>query len=58
MNAPVDVGAAGHGGLAIVVEIADDRVCSVRVVSTRPTNLARLFVDRPAEEAPLLAERI
>jgi uptake hydrogenase large subunit len=58
MTPPVGTGASGHGGLEIAVEIADDRVCSVRIVSTRPTNLTRLFVGRPAAEAPLLAERI
>ena len=58
MNPPLGMGASGLGGLAIAVEIADDRVCSVRIVSTRPTNLTRLFIGRPAAEAPLLAERI
>ncbi len=58
MNAVVGVPAAGQGGLAISAEIADTRVCAVRISSTRATNLSRLFVGRPADEAPLLAERI
>ncbi len=58
MNAADGFGALGPGALSIAAEIADGRVSSVRVASTRPTNLARLFVRRPAEEAPELAERI
>ena len=58
MNAASDFGALGPGALSIVAEIADDRVCSVRVVSSRPTHLTRLFIGRPAEEIPVLAERI
>jgi uptake hydrogenase large subunit len=57
MNA-VAAAAAGQGGLAITAEVADERVCAVRVSSMRPTNLSRLFIGRPAQEAPLLAERI
>jgi hypothetical protein len=58
MNAVVGIAAAGQGGLAITAEIADRRVCAVRVSSTRPTHLSRLFIGRPAQEAPLLAGRI
>jgi uptake hydrogenase large subunit len=58
MNAAASIGALGPGALSIAAEIADDRICSIRVASTRRTNLARLFVGRSAEEAPLLAERI
>jgi coenzyme F420-reducing hydrogenase alpha subunit len=58
MNAASDLGALGPGALSIMAEIADERVCSVRVVSSRPTHLTRLFVGRPAEEIPILAERI
>jgi hypothetical protein len=58
MNAASSFGALGPGALSIVAEIADDRVCSVRVVSSRPTHLTRLFIGRPAEEIPILAERI
>jgi coenzyme F420-reducing hydrogenase alpha subunit len=58
MNAVVAAAAAGRGGLAITAEVADERVCAVRISSTRPTNLSRLFIGRPAQEAPLLAERI
>lgn len=58
MSAAASLGALGPGALSIAAEIADGRICSVRVASTRPTNLARLFIGRPAEEAPLLAERI
>lgn len=58
MKASSDLGALGPGALSIVAEVADDRVCSVRVVSSRPTHLTRLFIGRPAEEIPVLAERI
>ena len=58
MNATSGFGALGPGALSIVAEIADERVCSVRVVSSRPTHLTRLFIGRPAEEIPVLAERI
>ena len=58
MNAVVGAPTASQGGLAITAEVADERICAVRVSSTRPTNLSRLFIDRPAQEAPLLAERI
>ena len=58
MNAASDLGALGPGALSIVADIADDRVCSVRVVSSRPTHLTRLFIGRPAKEIPILAERI
>jgi hypothetical protein len=58
MNAASSLGALGPGALSIVAEIADDRVCSVRVVSSRPTHLTRLFIGRPAEEIPILAERV
>jgi len=58
MNAAGGFSALGPGGLSIAAEIADDRVCSVRVVSSRSTRLTRLFIGRPAEEIPILAERI
>jgi len=46
MNSASDLGALGPGALSIVAEIADERVCSVRVVSSRPTHLTRLFIGR------------
>jgi len=58
MNAAVGIAALGQGGLAIAAQVADGCVCAVRISSSRPTNLSRLFIGRPAEEAPLLAERI
>jgi uptake hydrogenase large subunit len=58
MNAFVGVTAAGKSALAITAEVADERVCAVRVASTRPTHLSCLFIGRPAQEAPQLAERI
>jgi uptake hydrogenase large subunit len=58
VNASVGFGALGPGALAIAAEIADGRISSVRVASTRPANLARLFVGREAKEAPTLAERL
>jgi hypothetical protein len=58
MSAPSGFGALGPGAITIVAEVADDRICSVRIASTRPVRLTRLFVDRPAREVPLLAERL
>lgn len=58
MNAAVGFGALGPGAISIAAEIADDRICSVRVVSSRPTHLARLFIGRSAQEIPVLAERL
>jgi uptake hydrogenase large subunit len=58
MNAASDLGALGPGALSIIAEIANDSVCSVRVVSSRPTHLTRLFIGRPPDEIPILAERI
>ena len=58
MNSAADLGALGPGALSIVAEIADERVCSVRVVSSRPPHLTRLFIGRSADEIPILAERI
>jgi len=58
MNALVGATAAGQSALAITTEVADERVCAVRVTSTRPTHLSCLFIGRPAQEAPLMAERI
>ncbi|ATQ67064.1 nickel-dependent hydrogenase large subunit [Methylosinus trichosporium] len=51
-------GAFAAGAISIAVETADGRICSVRLRSSRPVGLARLFRGRPAEEAPLLAERL
>lgn len=58
MNAAVGFGALGPGAISIVAEIADERICSVRVVSSRPTHLTRLFIGRSAHEIPVLAERL
>ncbi|HTO79305.1 MAG TPA: hypothetical protein VMJ31_05970, partial [Methylocystis sp.] len=58
MNAVVGAVAASQGALAITADVADERVCAVCVTSSRPTHLSRLFIGRPAQEAPLLAERI
>lgn len=58
MNAPSNFGALGPGAISIVAEVADDRICSIRVASSRPTNLTRLFIGRPAREIPVLAERL
>lgn len=58
MNAAVGFGALGPGAISIAAEIADDRICSVRVVSSRPTHLPRLFIGRSAQEIPVLAERL
>lgn len=58
MNAPIGFGALGPGAISIVAELADDRICSVRIGSSRPTHLARLFISRPAQEIPVLVERL
>ncbi len=48
----------GAGAIAIEVDVADGRVGSVAVRSSRPLGLTRHFVGRPAAETPLLARRI
>jgi hypothetical protein len=50
--------ALGAGAISIAALVADERICSVRVASSRPIQLTRLFVGRPAEEVPILAERL
>jgi len=56
MNSASDLG-AGAGSLVHRAEIADERVCSVRVVSSRPTHLTRLFI-AVRRRNTILAERI
>jgi hypothetical protein len=58
MNDASGLGAFGSGAISIRVEIADERICSVRIESSRPTGLPRLFLGRPAREAPILAGRL
>jgi hypothetical protein len=58
MNGPTGLGGFGSGAIVIRAEIADDRVCSVRIDSSRPVRLPRLFLGRPAHEAPILAGRL
>jgi uptake hydrogenase large subunit len=58
MNAIAGAAGAGQDSLTIRVALADSRVCAVRISSTRATHLSRLFIGRPAQEAPLLAQRI
>jgi len=58
MSGQADLGGLGPGAISIIVELADDRVCSVRVRSSRPVHLTRLFLGRPAAEIPLLAGRL
>lgn len=58
MNTRAAFGALGPGAISIVAGVADDRICSVRVASSRPTHLTRLFIGRPAREIPILAERL
>lgn len=58
MSGAAELGALGPGALSIVAALAADRICSVRVRSSRPTHLARLFIGRPARDIPLLAERL
>jgi coenzyme F420-reducing hydrogenase alpha subunit len=58
MTIGADLGGLGPGAISIVAELADDRVCSVRVRSSRPMRLTRLFLGRPAAEIPPLAGRL
>jgi hypothetical protein len=58
MKPTVGFGALGPGAISITVEVADDRICSIRVTSSRPTHLTRLFIGRSAAEIPMLAERL
>ena len=46
------------GGVTIDIAVADRRVRSVHIESTRPTNIARLFIGRPVDDIPVLAERL
>jgi coenzyme F420-reducing hydrogenase alpha subunit len=46
------------GSVTIEVAVANRRVQTVRIKSTRPTTVARLFVGRPADDIPALAERL
>jgi coenzyme F420-reducing hydrogenase alpha subunit len=46
------------GSVTIEVAVANCRVQTVRIESTRPTTVARLFVGRPADDIPALAERL
>ncbi|WP_024878500.1 nickel-dependent hydrogenase large subunit [Methylosinus sp. LW3] len=58
MSVGADLGGLGPGAISIVAEIADDRICSVRVRSSRPAHLTRLFHGRPAAEVAPLAGRL
>lgn len=58
MNARVGFGTLAPGAISIMAEIADNRICSVRVVSSRSTHLTRLFIGRSAHEIPALSERL
>ena len=44
--------------VTIEVAVANRRVCSVQIELNRPTNIARLFVGRPVDDIPALAERL
>jgi len=50
--------AAGSGDVTIRAALSEGHVRSAQIVSTRPVVAARLFVGRPAEEAPVLAGRL
>lgn len=58
MSASADLGGLGPGAISIVAELADDRICSVRLRSSRPAHLTRLFRGRPAAEVAPLAGRL
>lgn len=51
--APVD-----PGSITIDIELADGRVCAVGIESTRPNNIARVFVGRSLDEVPVQVERL
>ena len=51
-------GSIDPGSVTIEVAVANRRVQTVRIESTRPTTVARLFVGRPADDIPALAERL
>ncbi len=46
------------GAVTIDVTVADRHVRSVAIGSTRPVQVIRLFVGRPVEDVPALAERL
>ena len=50
--------AVDPGRVVIDLTVANRRVSSVRIESTRPTHIPRLFVGRPTEDIPVLAERL
>ncbi len=50
--------ASGVGVVAVEVALHRETVCAVTVRSSRPLGLSRLFVGRPAAEAPLLARQM
>jgi coenzyme F420-reducing hydrogenase alpha subunit len=51
-------GSIDPGSVTIDVAVANCRVQTVRIESTRPTTVARLFVGRPTDDIPALAERL
>lgn len=48
----------GSGAFTIRAALADGRIRAAEIVSTRPSSLSRLFVGRPAAQAPVLAGRL
>lgn len=46
------------GRVVVDLTVVNRRVSAVRIGSTRPTHIARLFVGRPVDEVPVLAERL
>lgn len=48
----------GSGVLTIKAAISDGHVRAAEIVSTRPYSMARLFIGRRADEAPVLAGRL
>ncbi len=49
---------AGSGALTIKAAVSDGHVRAAKILSTRPVSVSRLFVGRPAREAPVLAGRL
>ena len=51
-------GGIDPGSVTIEIAVANRRVQTVRICSTRPTTVARLFIGRAADDIPTLAERL
>jgi coenzyme F420-reducing hydrogenase alpha subunit len=50
--------ALGAGAIRIDVTVSRAQVCAVEITATRPQGLARMFIGRRPEEAPILAGQL